>query len=277
MDYFKYIFYLGIVYVVFSLIWFFIAQGLKMILRTGREEQPWEGYALKTIQYYFIASLTLLKASEYLSQKPHLYQNPALLYILGGMVLYLYLYGKYERTKQFAGFKATFSMIRNGKMSSISTADKTKYEPHIIGVIILFYLISLQFPMLVNHKVNLWFLTNINDFYDTFLIKWILGIIGFFFMISMVIKGLSATGELIQIVIGLLTGKPYQKKPPKNPFENMGNFGPFGDMGKNNPFGNNPFGNQQAQSQEEEVDLEDEYVDFEIVDDEDEPENKDDK
>lgn len=270
MDYFKYIFYLGIVYVVFSLIWFFIAQGLKLILRSGREEQPWEGYVLKSIQYYFVASLTLLKASEYIALKPELSQNSAILYLLGGLVLYLYLYGKYERTKQFAGFKATFSMLRNGKVSSLSTADKTKYEPHIIGVTILFYLIALQFPVLINHKLNLWFLVNINDFYNTFLIKWILGIIGFFFMISMVIKGLSATGELIQVVIGLLTGKPYQKKQPKNPFENMGNFGPFGDMNKNNPFGQQQ---QPQQQEEEEVDLDGEYVDFEIVDDEEEEED----
>lgn len=266
MDYFKYIFYLGIVYVVFSLIWFFIAQGLKLILRSGREEQPWEGYVLKSIQYYFIASLTLLKASEYLQQKPLLYQNPALLYLGGGIVLYLYLYGKYERTKQFSGMRATFSMMRNGKMSTTNLADKTKYEPHIIGVIVLFYLISLQFPFLVNHKLNLWFLTSINDFYDTFLIKWILGIIGFFFMVGMVIKGLSATGELIQILIGLATGKPYQKKAKKNPFENMGDFGgPFGNTNQQNPF-------QQGQPEqpEEEVDLDGEYVDFEIVEDEDE-------
>lgn len=266
MDYFKYIFYLGVVYVVFSLIWFSIAQGLKLILRSGREEQPWEGYVLKSIQYYFIASLTLLKASDYLLEKPKLFQNPAILYLLGGIVLYLYLYGKYERTKQFSGLRATFTMMRGGKVNTISTADKTKYEPHIIGVIILFYLVALQFPVLVNHKLNLWFLASINDFYDTFLIKWILGIIGFFFMLGMIFKGLSATGELIQVIIGLLTGKPYEKKPPKNPFENMGNFGPFGDMNKNNPFGQQ----NSPPEEEEEVDLEGEYVDFEIVDEDEE-------
>ncbi|MCB9196831.1 MAG: hypothetical protein H6600_00085 [Flavobacteriales bacterium] len=271
MDYLSYIFYLGIVYVVFSLIWFFIAQGLKLILRSGREEQPWEGYVLKTIQYYFVASLTLLKASEYLEKKPELYNQPVMLYLIGGIVLYLYLYGKYERSKQFAGLRATFSMMRNGKVSTINTTEKTKYEPHIIGVTILFYLIALQFPQLVSHQLNFWFIANINDFYDTVLIKWILGIIGFFFMISMIFKGISATGELVQIIIGLLTGKPYQRKPPKNPFENMGNFGQFN--GQNG----NPFQQNKPQQEEEEVDLDDEYVDFEIIEDDEETEDKDKK
>jgi len=267
MDYFRYIFYLGIVYVVFSLIWFFIAQGLKFLLKAGREEQHWQGYVLKVIQYYFIASLTLMKASEFIETKPELAQNAVVLYLLGGVILYLYLYGKYERAKQFSGISSTISMLRGGKMKKISIEQKTKYVPHIIGLTIIFYLISLQIPTLVTNPINTWFLVNINDFYDTILIKWLLGIIGFFFMLGMIVKGLSATGELVQQVIGLLTGKPYVKKEPKNPFKNMGNFGNMGGFGNNQ----NPFDNFNSNKEEEEkVDLDDdEYVDFEYVDEDD--------
>lgn len=268
MDYFRYIFYLGIVYVVFSLIWFFIAQGLKFLLKAGKEEQPWQGYVLKVIQYYFIASLTLMKASEFIETKPELAQNAVALYLLGGVILYLYLYGKYERAKQFSGISSTISMLRGGKMKKISVEQKTKYVPHIIGLTIIFYLISLQIPTLVTNPLNTWFLVNINDFYDTILIKWLLGIIGFFFMLGMIVKGLSATGELVQQVIGLLTGKPYVKKEPKNPFKNMGNFGNMGGFGNNqNPFDNF---NGNKEEEEEKVDLDDdEYVDFEYVDEDD--------
>jgi hypothetical protein len=267
MDYFRYIFYLGIVYVVFSLIWFFIAQGLKFLLKGGKEEQPWQGYFLKVIQYYFIASLTLLKASEYISTKPNLAQNAVVVYLLGGVILYLYLYGKYERAKQFSGITSTISMLRGGQMKKISIEQKTKYVPHIIGITIIFYLVALQMPTLVTNSLNNWFLVNINDFYDTILIKWILGIIGFFFMLGMIVKGLSATGELVQQVIGLLTGKPYVKKQPKNPFGNMGNFGGMGGFGN----GQNPFQNNAPPQQEpEEVNLDDDdYVDFEYVDEDD--------
>ncbi len=274
MDYFRYIFYLGIVYVVFSLIWFFIEQGLKFLLKGGKEEQPWQGYFLKIVQYYFIASLTMMKAAEFLQTKPELANDAVMLYLLGAVILYLYLYGKYERSKQFSGLKVAISIMRGGQAKKIDIKQQSKYVPHIIGFTIIFYLMALQFPVLVGNSINNWFLVNINDFYDTFLIKWILGIIGFFFMLGMIIKGLSATGELVQHVIGLATGKPYVKKEPKNPFQNIGGFGNMGGFGGNqgNPFQNN----NTTQQEPEEVDLDDEYVDFEIVED-DEEEDKDKK
>ncbi len=274
MDYFRYIFYLGIVYVVFSLIWFFIAQGLKFLMKAGKEEQPWQGYVLKVIQYYFLASLTLMKASELIERKPELSNKAVILYLLGGVILYLYLYGKYERAKQFSGITATIAMMRGAKMKKLTVEQKTKYVPHIIGITIIFYLISLQLPSLVYNPINTWFLVNINDFYDTILIKWILGIIGFFFMLGMIVKGLSATGELVQQVIGVLTGKPYVKKEPKNPFKNMGNFGNMGGFGNGqNPFQNNTPENDTPEESEK-VDLDDEYVDFEYVEDDEEDPNK---
>jgi len=242
-------------------------------LKAGKEEQPWQGYVLKVIQYYFLASLTLMKASEMIEQKPGLAQNAVVVYLLGGVILYLYLYGKYERAKQFSGISSTISMMRGRKINKISVEQKTKFVPHIIGVTIIFYLVSLQLLTLVTNPINTWFLININDFYDTILIKWILGIIGFFFMLGMIVKGLSATGELVQQIIGLVTGKPYVKKEPKNPFKNMGNMGGFG--GGQNPFQNPMQGQDTPSENSEKIDLDDdEYVDFEYVEDDEEDPKK---
>jgi len=266
MDYFRYIFYLGILYVVFSIIWFFIARIPKWLLSANREEKAWEGYLFKIAQFYFVSSLTLLKAIEMVNTKVELADSAVSFYLLGGLILYLYLYGKYERTKQFAFVRAGFSMMRGGKMPNLSTGEQNKYVPHLIGLTIAFYLISIMYPELIFNNINLWFLGSINDFYETIIIGFILSVIGFFFMISMVIKGVSATGELMNQLIALITGKPYQKPQPKNPFEQFSNFG-----GKNNPFENfqgNPF--NQDTNQTEDVDLDDDdYVDFEYVDEDD--------
>jgi len=271
MDYLKYIFYLGIVYVVFSMIWFFIAKIPKFFLKGDREEQPWEGYALKAVQYYFIASLTLLKASEYLANNITTTKNSFTFFLLGGIILYLYTYGKYERTKQFSGIQSTIKMMKGGKMGSVNVKEQTKYVPHLIGIIIIFYFTALQFPFLVQNGVNYWLLESINDFYDTIIIGWILAVVGFFFMLGMISKGFSATGELVQTLIGLATGKPYVKKKKKSMFDNFSNFG-----GQNNTFAGfnpdqNPM-NQEAESLDaEEVEIDDdEYVDFEVIDDENE-------
>lgn len=274
MDYFGYIFYLGIVYVVFSIIWFFIALLPKYILGGNREERNWEKYLLKSIQYYFLASLTLLKATEFLTRKSIIGENVIYFYLIGGIILYLYLLGKYERNKQMGMFRFAFSALKNGKLKNTTTNKAAKFEPHLIGSTIVFYLVALQYPILVAHKVNYWFLESANDFYDTVIIKWILGVIGFFFMLSMIVKGISATGELIQYIIGALTGKPYVKKPPKNPLERFGGIGGFGGNDNKDPFGFTNNQNTEA-NKEEKVDLEDDlYVDFEYVDEEENEEQK---
>jgi hypothetical protein len=255
MNYFHYIFYLGIVYIVFSLIWFFIAQLPKYLLRGGRADQPWETYILKSIQYYFIASLTLLKATEFVEAKSITGEKEIYFYIVGAVILYLYLLGKFERSKQWVVVRAGISMMKTGNLGQQKTSN-LKYEPHLIGLFVLFYLVALQFPQLVSHSLNFWFLESINDFYDTIIIKWILGIIGFIFMLGMIIKGISTTGELVQTIVGWLTGKPYVKKQPRNPFQNMGQ----------NPFGGGPFGQQE---QNDKVDIDDDtYVDFEYIEEE---------
>jgi hypothetical protein len=207
--------------------------------------------------------------------------NDIIFFLVGGIILYLYLYGKLERVKQFAGIQAGISMMRGRPISNITPEQKNKFTPHLIGITIIFYLVALKFPELVMNKVNYWFLDSINDFYDTIIIGFILAIIGFFFMISMVSKGLTATGELFQQLIALITGKPYVKKPKKNPFENLKNFGgganPFGGAGGGNPFGGfggdngaNPFDQlNQTENPEEDVEIDDDYVDFEYVDEDD--------
>ncbi len=264
MSYLSYIFYLGIVYIVFSLIWFFIAQLPKFLLRGGRADQPWETYLLKSIQYYFIASLTLLKAGEFVDNNNSIGEKEIYYYLVGAVILYLYLFGKYERGKQWVVMRAGITMMRNGGALPKAKPKQLKYELHLIGIAILFYLVALQMPELVTNKLNFWFLESINDFYDTVIIGWILGIIGFIFMLGMIIKGISATGELVQTIVGLVTGKPYVKKQPKNPFQNMGGMGT--PMGGNAPF---------SQQNEEEVDIDDDtYVDFEYIEDENEEKEK---
>jgi len=267
MEIFKYIFFLGIIYIVFNIIWFFIALLPKYVL--GNKENNTQNailnYIIKAAQFYFLASLTAIKALDFIT-KENIDPKQAPLYIvIGGIVLYLYLAGKLERNKMM------FQLRSN--LGNANSRNASKYEPHLVGLTLILYAISFNYLPLIQNSINQWFLESINDFYNTIIIGWIIGIIGFFFLISMVFKGINATGFLVQTIIALLTGKPAPKRKPKNPF------GKFGNMGNNNPFGgNSPFGNVENQFPEnepEEVDVDDDmYVDFEVMDDEEDETDK---
>lgn len=266
MELLNYIFFLGIIYIVFSIIWFFIALLPKYVLvnKENNTQNTILNYTIKAAQFYFLASLTAIKALDFINENIESNQGP-LYIIIGGIVLYLYLAGKIERSKMMSQLR---SNLGNSNSSNVS-----KYEPHLIGLTLILYAISFNYLPLIQNPINQWFLESINDFYDTIIIGWIIGIIGFFFLISMVFKGINATGFLIQTIVALLTGKPAPKRKPKNPL------GKFGNMGNNNPFGgNSPFGNTGTnlpENETEETDIdEDMYVDFEVIDEDGEEENK---
>ena len=267
MEILKYIFFLGIIYIVFSIIWFFIALLPKYVLvnKENNTQNTILNYTIKAAQFYFLASLTAIKALDFIL-KENIDTNQGPLYIIiGGIVLYLYLAGKLERSKMMFQFRSN--------LGGGNSQNTSKYEPHLVGLTLIFYTISFNYPPLIENPINQWFLDSINDFYNTVIIGWIIGIIGFFFLISMVFKGINATGFLFQTIVALLTGKPAPKRKPKNPL------GKFGNMGNNNPFGgNSPFGNTETplpENEPEETDIDDDmYVDFEVIDEDDEEENK---
>lgn len=269
MEILKYIFFLGIVYIVFSIIWFFIALLPKYLLGNRRDSAQNNilGYLIKSVQYYFLASLTAIKAIDFVQEENIDASQGPVYVVIGGIVLYLYLAGKAERNRAMVQFRSNL-----GNFSTTSL----KYEPHLIGITLIFYAIAFNYLPLIQNPINYWFLESIDDFYNTIIIGWIIGFIGFFFLLSMIFKGINTTGFLVQTVINFLTGKPAPKRKPKNPF------GKFGQMGKNNPFGNqNPFGggdpfqgdNPFPQQEAEDANIDDDmYVDFEIIDEDEEEE-----
>ena len=266
MEILSYIFFLGIIYIVFSIIWFFVALLPKYALgnKHNNLQNTILNYTIKAAQFYFLASLTAIKALEAIQENIETNQGP-LYIIIGGIVLYLYLAGKIERSKVMSQLRAN--------LGNTNSSNVSNYEPHLIGLTLIFYAISFNHLPLIQNPINLWFLESINDFYNTVIIGWIIGIIGFFFLISMIFKGINATGFLFQTIVALLTGKPAPKRNPKNPF------GKFISRGNNNPFGaNSPFGNidnSLSKDESEEANVnEDMYVDFEVMDEDEIDENE---
>ena len=253
MEILRYIFFLGIIYIVFSIIWFFIALLPKYILGANAHGgNRLLDYIIKVAQYYFLASLTAIEAFEWVSKEQISNQSGPMFIIVGGVILYLYLAGKVERSQVMFEFRSN--------LGGISMKSPLKYEHHLVGITLVFYALSFKYLFLIDNPLNRWFLENINDFYSTIIIGWIIGFIGFFFLLSMIIKGIGFIGFTIQVIINLLQGKPAPKRVRKSPF------------GKNNPFGNkNPFGNTgfpfgEQEPEDANID-EDDYVDFEELDD----------
>lgn len=249
MEILYYIFFLGIIYIVFSIIWFLLATLPKMVLSRTNTSNI-ENYIFKTLQYYFIGSLTSLSSLNFIMDtRNNIDKEFSSIFILtGGFVLFLYLSGKMERNKMLFQFKSFVTKnISDGVL---------KYEPHLIGFTMVLYALSIGFPFLVDNPINSWFLDNILEFYHTPIIGWIIRFIGFFFLITIIFRGINAIRKFIQNINALITGKPVKQKKSSNLFEQFKNMNE-----SKSPFNSN----QEKVDPEEDI-----YVDFEELEEDDE-------
>ena len=122
-------------------------------------------YTIKAAQFYFLASLTAIKALDFILKENIDTKQGPLYIVIGGIVLYLYLAGKIERNKMMSQLR---SNLGNSNSSNVS-----KYEPHLIGLTLILYAVSFSYLPLIQNPINEWFLESINDFYDTVIIGWI--------------------------------------------------------------------------------------------------------
>ena len=201
LEILKFIFYLGIIYAIFGLLWSIINFLFKSM--RGNPSKV-ETVLLQGLGYYFLASLTV----TYLLNPFNISNHDAGSYafrVLGGIVLYFYLLSKLNKKKN------SVALFGNQSASSMTKLDK-RIEVILIVVTLLFYLITLLYPAIGNHTVNNWFYTKIQLIYDTILLNFIFGIIGIVFLIRILFQGMASSG----FAINLITGKKTDSWSTKN-------------------------------------------------------------
>jgi hypothetical protein len=257
MDILRYIYLLGIIYIVFSILWFFISS-LPKFLSGAFKTNSFSNYTFKAVQYYLIAALTAVQTSHYIQNTPSLSGQIPFYIALGGIIIFLYLAGKTD--------KAIMSVQIHANKNKIQLGGALKFEPHIVGISIIIFLLSFNYPILTHNPITTALHSGILNFYNTFFIHFIISVVGFFFLFSMFSRGFSATGRLVEFINHIITGKPLtqRKTKNKNPFGKMGNMGGF--TNGENPFNFNQNIFKQNKEQEVEIDVE-EYVDFEEIED----------
>lgn len=246
METLEYIYKLGIIYIVFSIIWFFFT-GLPRFFSTMFNRGLFADYSFKFIQYYFIASLTVVETVLFVENSSSITHLIPFFITLGGIVIFLYLAGKTDQ--------AIMKVHIHNNSGKIQLGGALKYEPHIVGVIIILYFLSFNFPFIMHNNVTQYLHKGILNFYNTFFIHFVISVVGFFFLISMFVRGAVATGRLIEVMKHIITGKPLPKRKQRfNPFQNIGNINNFN---KSNSFDIN--------NNIEEDNVEDEFIDFEEI------------
>lgn len=200
MDLLSFVFYLGIVYIVFSLIWGLFMLILNMIT-AGQRKGVFEEYLLRSGSYYFIVALTALASTTPEHFNGLSEQSMA---VIGLIVLFLYLLGKMERRKRMR-IQIQGNVFGNLRINQ-QEPDKKVEMFFLIGGMAL-YTACLKYSEIAMNDATLWFYRAIKDIHDTPVIGWMIKLVGVFFLLGIFFRAVM----VMQLFMMRLTGQT----PPK--------------------------------------------------------------
>lgn len=178
------LFKLGVRFAIFNFIWFFLELAHKML--TGmRPPFLAEQYILKGIKYILLVNITFVYCLEFAPNEPTYVLNWQKL-LPGGLILMLYLLGKFQKQQEQLQFLGAFQM----------PVQQRPYAQNL--EILLLVLAALTFtglyffPHLSQNMISHWFESNIRGLEKAFFLGFIFQVLGFFFVLNVFFRLLKA-------------------------------------------------------------------------------------
>lgn len=170
------VFKLGVRFAIFNFIWFFLELLHKML--TGmRPPFLAEHYILKALKYILLVSITFAYCLEFAPTEPTYVLNWQKL-VPGGLILMLYLLGKFQKQQEQIQFLAGFQMPIQQKPYS------KNLEITLLVLSALTFTGLYFYPNLTEIGILNWFESSIRSLEKAFLLGFIFQVLGFFFVMS---------------------------------------------------------------------------------------------
>jgi len=207
----NYIFQIGIIYIVFSLIWAFFLFLYNML--TGFSgNRGWQTFIIKCVKTYFLISLVAIFTISYMSDPKH---SAPLIATVGLLTLYSYMVGRLQQQRMIIQINN-----RMGNFAKAPTVDMRAELLLIVAGLVYFTLCLYNHTLPIN-KVNTWFMNTVKDIYDTPVIGWIIGFFGILFLFATLLRAALGTVMLLQRFQDFISGN----KRGNNDHNDRGNDG----------------------------------------------------
>lgn len=194
VDILNFIFRLGVVLAIFGFLWWLINLGLNVI-RGGRKKMLTEAYIIKLVRYFFLVDVVMLFCLDQSQGQIDLNNT-----IIAGLVLLMYFIGKIQNAQlRQSMFSVQGNMGMQNMMSQMKPVFDVRYEAVVIAISVLFFIGFIFYPNYAVNPISTWFYDAIVDIEDTPVFGFIFKVIGFFFMVSIIMK-------VVQGFTALLTG-----------------------------------------------------------------------
>lgn len=176
MELLNILFRLGVVFAIYGFIWFFIDLGFSLI-RGGRRTAITEIYLIKGAKYILLSIVAFMftLSSDFELDNYH--------YALTGLILLLYFLGKLHRTQN----RQVFVQLLGNRVNPAAQFNLVG-EIVVIALAVCMYIFLLYYPEFAFNGVSIWFKESILSIEKTPLFGWVFKLIGFFFVVSSLMK-----------------------------------------------------------------------------------------
>lgn len=207
MDLLNFIFRIGVVLAVYNFLWWLFMIGLK-ILRGSGEKQVFEVYFIKAIRYLFLVDVIFLFTIE---------QSGGTLllnyYLFAGMIMLVYFVGKIQKKQVRNSFFNIRTSAGFGEMNNLFNRMKPifnlRLEVLVVVLAMALFAVFYFFSQIAYNPIANWLVENIIGIEEAPVFGFIFKVIGFFFLVSVLMK-------LVQGVMTLITGGQVNYYPKKN-------------------------------------------------------------
>ena len=180
MEVIHLIFKIGVLLAIYGFIWFFI--NLLISLATGgRKKTVGEVYFSKGVKSIFLVNVLFLYGLDDGQNEIDLFNM-----IVSGLVLILYFIGQMQKNERQAEMMEKYSNLLRG-IGANSRFNK-KAEIIVLSLSILFYASLFFLPDFAKNPIALWFYETVTGIEKTPLIGFIFKVIGFFFLLRILVK-----------------------------------------------------------------------------------------
>lgn len=193
MNIFQFLFYLGIINIIFGFVWKWVF-ALPAAFLFALLNFDYGMRAVKVFGSYLLVSLTALLTLVALGNNP---SGLALIFypLIGAFVLFMaYASNQYEARKE-ASATMDWQMIQRLERDS-------GFEAILMFGVVILYIITLFIPSIAANSLNEWLFRVIDWIFNLPVIGWLMGIGGVFFLLNIIFHGLFAMGFITASVIG---------------------------------------------------------------------------
>lgn len=177
-------------------------------------------YLYKLIKYMFLASVTARFIWEF-SGLDVLSQNGLSYFVTGGLILLMYLVGKLQKQENMMQMQAMMAKMMPGMSAPMYDRN---LEIATIGIAIVNFVVCIFYPAILDNAFINWFSETIHGIYEAPIFGFIFKVIGFFFLMSIIFKGITSIGRALGIL------------PPPPEVNSNFNFEMFQNFQGQNPF-----------------------------------------